>query len=155
MTEYRLYEHFSPEELACRCGKCGLGQKNMSPSFMDKIEYLRVLSGIKMPVTSAVRCHNYNREVSKVKAFPPHTVIQLNKIDKGKPFCHALDINIWGDELNELLKHIYNIKKYGIVFTGIGLNQKGPYNKRFLHIDDLPANIEKNIKIKRPWVWTY
>jgi hypothetical protein len=35
--------------------------------------------------------------------------------------------------------------------TGIGVAQRGPHDKRFIHLDDL-KNSEQN---PRPWIWSY
>lgn len=150
-TDNRMYKYFSKKELACRCGKCGLGQEQMSPRFMEKLEYLRSYTGITMPVTSAVRCIKHNNKVSKAKNTLPHTLIDLSGVDNGIAMCHAVDINMYGGDLDIVLEGVYYMRSLGFNFTGIGLNQKGPYNQRFIHLDDLSYSQHR----KRNWIWTY
>ena len=145
-----LYLHFSENELRCRCGKCGLGQGHMSPTFMEKLEWLRDEVGFPLPVTSAVRCEEHNAKVSTVAITPPHTMLAFEGIDIGQPFCHSVDINVWGEKLTKILNTIF---VFEMGFTGIGLKQTGPYHQRFLHLDDLPSSMNSNRK--RPWIWTY
>ena len=49
----------------------------------------------------------------------------------------------------------YNIVKLGleIGFTGIGIQQRGEYNKRFIHLDDVDP--DKYEGISSPWIWSY
>ncbi len=147
-----LYKNFSKRELACRCGKCGLGEKNMNPAFMEKIVELRLTTGIKMPATSAVRCVTHNLSVSKTGSNGPHLtwVLIENSMIDGIPQaeCHAMDINVWGRDATVILEAIGDLK---LGMTGVGLNQKGPYNQRFIHLDDCP----NAYKQPRPWIWTY
>ena len=35
--------------------------------------------------------------------------------------------------------------------TGIGISQRGPHEKRFIHLDDMDNSGEH----PRPWVWSY
>lgn len=61
-------------------------------------------------------------------------------------FGRAVDINVWGERAYILIN---SAEEYGM--TGIGISQKGPTNKRFLHLD----NMSTTDKRPRPWVWTY
>ena len=70
-----------------------------------------------MPVTSEFRCKAHNAEVSTVKN-GPHTLAK------------AADIHISGERAMQLFE-----KARQIGFSGIGLNQKGPHHKRFVHVD--------------------
>ncbi len=132
------WPRFSDSELICRCG-CGLGARDMSRSFMCKLVSLRQDSGIPMPVTSAARCPDHNEAVSDSGRDGPHT-------PDAEGTCHAVDVNVWGRRAYHLM---YLAPRYG--FTGIGLRQHGPRNKRIVHLDDL----EGDATTLRPWVWTY
>ena len=58
----------------------------------------------------------------------------------------AVDIVISG-------KSAYRLMKLAIQhgFTGIGVSQRGPHEKRFLHIDTM----ENSDTHPRPWIWSY
>ena len=107
--------NFSVNEMACRCG-CGTSE--MDPEFMRMLQELRNEVG-PMPVTSAFRCDANNSRVSKVKN-GPHTLAK------------ASDILISGERAMLLFE-----KARHIGFSGIGLSQKGPHHKRFIHVDTL------------------
>lgn len=140
------YDFFTEKELACRCGKCGLGQDQMSPTFMQRLIILRTTTGIPMPLTSAVRCCLWNNKVSSTGFIGPHVMCSVDWEEMRGPLGHAVDIKLWGAAFYKVLKATFSLG-----FTGIGIQQKGPYRKRFLHLDDLP--VEKGRP--RPWVWSY
>jgi zinc D-Ala-D-Ala carboxypeptidase len=121
--------HFTKEEVACRCG-CGLVP---SMWFMQKVEKLRLRYGKPLVVSSGARCPSYNRTVSKTGSNGPHTK-------------DAIDFQISGTDAYMLLRHALELG-----FTGIGINQKGPHNKRFIHLDNLPNEQGQ----PRAWVWSY
>ena len=123
--------HFSDAELACKCG-CGLLPK---PDFMEKVETLRVAYGKPLRVTSAARCPEYNAKVSSTGLTGPHTT------------GRAIDFGISGADAHHLLRTAMRHCN----FTGIGVSQKGPHEKRFLHFDDLPDAPGQ----PRPTLWTY
>lgn len=126
------WEHFTLEELSCRCG---CGQMKMSADFMEKIVKLRKMYGAALPVNSAYRCPAHNAKVSNTGLDGPHTT------------GHAMDLGIKGKEMLDVLDCARRLGG----FTGFGINQKGPHRGRFLHLDDL---IEPE-ETPRPWVWTY
>jgi hypothetical protein len=140
------YDYFPDSELKCRCGKCGLGARSMSPAFMESLSVLRKTVGFGLPVTSAVRCPEWNQAQSHTGSSGPHVPIILPGLLI--PYGYAADINIWGDKLLIVLRTIFQLN---LPFTGIGLNQKGPLAQRFLHLDSLPASPG----CPRPWTWTY
>ena len=115
--------NFSRSEMACRCG---CGRDEMDSEFMLMLQELRNEVG-PMPVTSAYRCYTHNSRVSKVKN-GPHTQAK------------ASDILISGERAMLLFE-----KARHIGFSGIGLSQKGPHYKRFIHVDTL----------KRKAFWSY
>lgn len=123
----KLTEHFTSEELACKCG-CGL-----LPPLDDikALERVRLRCGFPFFITSGARCPDYNDKVSKTGRNGPHT--------KG-----AFDIGVIG---NRALEVIDAARAEG--FTGIGVQQKG--KDRFIHIDRLPNDEGQ----PRPWIWSY
>jgi zinc D-Ala-D-Ala carboxypeptidase len=121
-------KNFTPAEVACKCG-CG---KLPEQSFMELVQILRDVVGFPFKVTSGARCSTYNQKVSTTGPEGPHTT------------GRAIDIAVYGERA---LKLIRAALMSGI--TGIGVMQHGPIEKRFIHLDDLPA------AHKRPNVWTY
>ena len=122
--------HFLKRELACKCGCGRLPQQ----SFMDKVENLRMRAGFPMPVSSAMRCPEYNAKKSSTGGWGPHTT------------GRAIDILVSGSRAFELMRLAMTSG-----FTGVGVNQKGPHDQRFIHLDDLP-DAEKQ---PRPAPWSY
>lgn len=122
--------HFTDRELACRCG-CGMLPRQSS---QDRLERLRVLCAFPFIVTSAARCSKHNAAVSTTGDDGPHT--------KGGAF----DIGVAGGSALILVD-----KAREVGFTGIGIKQKGPYQERYVHVDDL----EDAPGQPRPWIWSY
>lgn len=109
------WKNFTSNELNCSC----CNEPNTSLEFrelMDDIQDMRDELGFAFNVTSAYRCPDHPIEAKKDK-YGMHTIA-------------AIDINIYGDEALQLMKLALDKG-----FTGIGIKQKGPYNKRFIHLD--------------------
>ena len=96
---------------------------------MDKIQKLRELVGLPLPVTSAARCPKHNSRVSKTGLQGPHTT------------GRAIDLQVDRENAYKVLKTALEMG----CFTGIGIQQKG--TGRFIHLDDL--------KDGRPTIWSY
>lgn len=127
---YWPWNNFSKEEMACKCcGKC-----DMDHEFMDKLQALREEIGVKLKVTSGYRCPEHNKKVSSSGKFGPHTT--------GK----AVDLQVSGLVAFRILFHAPRMG-----FTGLGLQQKGLHNSRFIHLDTLQGSKNR----PRPTVWTY
>ena len=125
-----ITKNFSVAEMEC---KCGCGSSDMDEEFMRQLQGIREEMQRPLKVTSAVRCEAHNSKVSSTGKNGPHT--------KRK----AVDLVISGADALRL----YDIaRKHGM--SGIGLSQKGPHNKRFIHIDALTPD-----EAPRPTVWTY
>jgi len=122
--------HFSKNELACKC--CGTA--DMETVFMERLEKLRIQFGKSMRLSSAYRCPAHNSEVSNTGASGPHTTGQ------------AVDVLIGGKDALWLINIAISLG-----FSGIGIKQKGPYEQRFIHFDDL----EEASGRPRPWIWSY
>lgn len=128
----KRWPNFSPEELACKCGKCTADSAmNMNQEFMDKLQTLRTSMGFAFVISSGFRCSEHPVEKSK-----------------SQPGTHAMgmavDIVISGEKA---LKVISGATDNG--FTGVGISQKG--NGRFVHLD----TAEQAANRPRPWVWSY
>lgn len=120
-----MTKHFSTAELACKC----CGKIAMTKEFLVKLEQLREEFGEPMILSSAYRCDAQN---AKFSGGPAH------------PSGQAVDVLIHGASAWRLLRLALPLG-----FTGIGLNQKGPKEKRFIHLDTFADSKT------RPTVWTY
>lgn len=125
------WPHFSLQELECHCF---CGQMHMDQEFMNRLEKLRAAFGKPMRLTSAYRCPAHNAEVSSTGYSGPHTT------------GLAVDVAVSGADAHELLTLAL---QHG--FTGIGVAQRGPHNKRFIHIDAITPGPGR----PRPGVWSY
>ena len=119
MANKHLTKSFTFEELKCR----GTGLCDMDPAFLEKLQLIRDEFGKPMYPSSGYRHPDHNEKVSSTGRHGPHTT------------GHPLDIVISGRDAIRLM-------------AGIGVSQKGPYDKRFLHMDDLTGD-------NRPWIWSY
>lgn len=120
------WPNFTVKELSCR--HCG--GYHMNAEFMNKIQDIRTQLGFPMHVTSAYRCPEHDREIHGAGVHPTG---------------HAIDILTSGTQAYQLLEAaIFNR------ITGIGVKQTGPYEGRFLHLDDLIDNHHP-----RPRIWSY
>jgi len=124
-----LWRYFSVEEMSCHCG---CGAKDMDTSFMVKLELARGRAGFPWPVSSGFRCKEWDAAIGSGNGM--HT--------KGK----AVDIIAHGNKAKEIVRLALETG-----FSGIGLMQHGPHEKRFVHLDT-GTNSEKR---PRPYIWTY
>ena len=119
-------DYFSHKELACQCG-CGTFK--MDQGFMREIGTLRTHLGFPFVVSSAVRCPAHNDRVSSTGFDGPHTT------------GRAIDILVNGYQA-------YDLVRQGMIRgMSVGVNQRGPRNARFIHLD--------LIERERPIMWTY
>lgn len=122
-------QNFTQEELACKhCGRMYIPQASI-----DRLQRVRNKFGRPMRVTSGDRCPDYNEQVSTTGRAGPHTKA-------------AFDIAVSGPEAYLLVAIALQEG-----FTGIGVQQKGPHEKRFIHLDDLPDEANQ----PRPTIWSY
>tara|TARA_Y100000310_G_scaffold280598_1_gene300440 strand:+ start:283 stop:672 length:390 start_codon:yes stop_codon:yes gene_type:complete len=124
------YPHFSQRELASP----DTGEHHMDPVFMDLVESLRDAYGKPMIVSSAYRTPEHNERVSSTGRTGPHTT--------GK----SIDVVVNGSDALTLVHMALSLG-----FTGIGISQKGPHEKRFIHLDTL----QNEDHPPRPWLWSY
>lgn len=127
--------HFTLEEWTCHCG---CGQMRFTEAAIWKVEILRVTFDRPMHVNSGYRCPDYNAVVSKTGRDGPHTIYENDNVTG--------DIGIYGTDAYDL---IALAKPHG--FTGLGLHQRGPQPKRYVHLDTLWQAVGR----PRPWPWTY
>ena len=123
------FSNFRPEELACR----HTGQEGIKYELMVALQSLRDEMEFPFIITSGYRSLEHPIEAKK-KTGGTHSL------------GLALDI-LCSDK--QAFKIVTNAAKHG--FTGIGVNQKGSIDKRFIHLDI--AGI-KNGKV-RPKIWSY
>ena len=124
------WRYFTPREMACQ----GTGRLYVVPGFMDRLEELRKSFDSPMIVSSGYRSEEHNERVSSTGKTGPHTT------------GRAVDILIAG----ELAFKLHRLAPmHG--FTGIGVNQKGDWSGRILHLDDLPDGPG----CPRPRLWSY
>ena len=124
------WKNFAPSEMRCR----GTNKLLIVPAFMDRLQGLRDELGFALPVTSGFRTPDYNNKISKTGTDGPHTT------------GRSVDIQAHG---YRAFKIMAAAPAHG--FTGLGQKQHGPYDKRFVHLDDL----DELPKRPRPWPWTY
>jgi uncharacterized protein YcbK (DUF882 family) len=125
------WPHFTRAELEC---KCGCGEIVIVPEFLDRLERLREHLNRPMIVNSGYRCPEYNARVSNTGRDGPHTT------------GRAIDVRAAGGAALILVRVARMFQ-----FTGVGVFQKGPHAKRFLHLDDLGSTRKR----PRPWLWSY
>ena len=113
MTTLDDLEYFSREELKCQHS----GEDGMDVEFMQLIDKMRGELGFPFPVNSAYRS-------------PLHPI----EVRKEKPGAHAtgkaIDIGVSGERAIKLIECAL---ANGI--TRIGIQQKGPIDGRFIHLD--------------------
>lgn len=124
------WAHFAPAEWACK----GTGRISVETAFMDRLEQLRMAFGKPLAVNSGYRSPEHNVVVSQSGKDGPHTT------------GRAVDIRIYGKDALDLV-----VLAYGAGFTGIGLQQHGAPERRYVHLDDLDGTVRQ----PRPWIWSY
>ena len=124
-----ITKNFSVAEMACPCCQ----KAEMDEEFMRQLQSIRDEMKRPLQISSGFRCEKHNLKVSHTGKDGPHT--------KAK----ASDIIISGADAVRLWDVA---RRHGM--SGIGLSQKGPHNRRFIHIDSLSAN-----EGPRPTVWSY
>jgi zinc D-Ala-D-Ala carboxypeptidase len=121
--------YFTPQEFACR----GTGKVLVVPRHMNMVFALREMVGFGMTSNSSYRDPDYDASVGGAGVHP---------------FGIADDWRVSGARAHALL-----LGAFKLGFTGIGIRQKGPHEKRFIHLDNLNPSITD--KHPRPWVWSY
>ena len=125
----RNWEFFTEQEMQCK----GTGVCDMNEDFMSKLIELRKKFNEPMIITSGYRHPAHNMAIGGAR-YSAHT--------KGR----AVDVSITGKEAYRLVRLALDAG-----MTGIGVAQRGPVIKRFIHIDDLEDSDEN----PRPLIWSY
>ena len=129
-----ITKNFSVDEMMCHCG---CGEDSMDMDFMDILQGIREDMNRPLKISSAVRCANHNTKVSSTGKNGPH----VPRTEGTK----ASDILISGADA---LRLVDIAMKHGL--SGVGISQRGPHAKRFIHIDTLSDE-----KHPRPTMWSY
>jgi zinc D-Ala-D-Ala carboxypeptidase len=123
------WKYFTKEELSCK----GTDECFMDEEFMKQLHRLREDYGRPMTITSGYRDVSYNTVIGG----SPNSAHILGQ---------AVDVAVSGNLAYDLIRMAM---LHG--FTGIGVAQRGPHNKRFIHID----NIVNSDTSPRPTIWSY
>lgn len=124
------WPNFTPAEMACR----HTGAVHLSRASMDRLQGVRRAFDQPMVISSGYRSPEHPIEARKATKSGAHTTGQ------------AFDVQVSGEAALRLVRIAV---MHG--FTGIGVQQKGPRDKRFIHLDDAPA-----LKMRpRPHIWSY
>lgn len=131
MIDWQNYPNFSEKEFKCR----ETGELKIDTRLLETLQEIRTSYGRAMNVTSGYRSAAHS--------------VERRKIDRGgKPGSHnkgfAADIQCSGEEALKLLR----IALDHPMIKGIGIQQKGPHDKRFLHFDIMEEG-------PRPNIWSY
>ncbi|GAA5446076.1 hypothetical protein Misp06_04284 [Microbulbifer sp. NBRC 101763] len=121
-------DYFTDAELACRC----CGKNHFKDETLDRLILVRERLGKPMIINSGYRCPAHN---ARLNATMTHTTGQ------------AVDISVSVGGAHRLIKIALEEG-----FTGMGVKQKGPIKKRFIHLDDLDSIPGERT---RPTVWSY
>jgi len=119
---------FTKKEMACQ----GTGECEMDDSFMEKLIATRKKFNTPMIITSAYRHMAHNLAINGAPN-SPHI------------YGRAVDVAVSGKDAYRLIRIAMDMG-----MTGIGVAQRGPTERRFIHLDDMD-----NGDHPRPWVWSY
>ncbi len=125
-------EFFTEPEFTCRCG---CDDAPMDFEFLRVLDEIRREFGQPMTISSGYRCANHRVEARKEK---PGTGAHST----GK----ACDVLTAGGDAFKLLEIVAAKPE----ITGLGVNQRGPWGERFLHLDTVGAGA-----LPRPTLWSY
>ena len=120
LYDYSRWPDFTKDELICK--HTGLENPNVDVfgTLMGRVQYIRDLMGVPFIVTSAYR-------------HPTHP-IEARKAAPGQHTIAAIDINLADpNKYYDLVTHAIRLQLYGI-----GINLKGAYKNRFVHLDMRP-----------------
>jgi hypothetical protein len=127
MMDWDRWPNFSRDEFECHCG---CGRADMEASFMDVLQEVRTAAKFPFFITSGFRCPAHNASIG---GGPEHVLGKAADIHVY--FGHAWTLNAAAARLG---------------VPRIGWRQKGPIDKRFIHLgtagpDEAPS----------PRVWSY
>ena len=114
-----------------RCRHCGI--ERMDETFVVRLEELRACVGKPLVVTSGYRCID-------------HPVEKARQGTGVHPMGLAGDLAVYGDLAVVVIGCALRLG-----FRGIGISQKGPHARRFIHLDLYQGRADQ----PRPWIWSY
>ena len=129
-----LTKNFSVAEVEC---SCGCGSADMDPDFMQILQNIREDMNRPLRISSGVRCAKRNAEVSSTGSNGPH-------VPRANGTSASDILNAGADALRK----VDIARKNGI--SGVGISQRGPHAKRFIHIDTINDSTHP-----RPTMWSY
>ncbi|WP_020413141.1 D-Ala-D-Ala carboxypeptidase family metallohydrolase [Microbulbifer variabilis] len=121
-------DYFTGLELACQC----CGKYHFEDETLRRLIRVRERLGKPMIISSGYRCPAHNK---RINATMTHATGQ------------AVDVSVAASGAHKLMKIALEEG-----FTGIGVKQKGPIKRRFIHLDDLDSIPGERA---RPTVWSY
>ncbi len=139
--DFSKLKYFKRSEFVC---SCGCDRAEMDREFLNTLEQIREKLGRPMVISSAYRCENHP--------------ISKKKIEKGAQNggAHHLGMAVDVHCAGFVAMNIIALSLNEITINGIGVNQKGPWNSRFVHIDCVPTNNAPGAEgIGRPALWSY
>lgn len=139
-------QHFTPFEFTCRCGNefCDLLELDMG--FIELLDDFRNYVGMPFRITSGYRCAFHTAEQAKIHP-GPHRLGMAADIAFVGISTHKFLYELGWYESNRSLRPCPASDR----FTGIGMNQKGDHDERFIHLDTCVNQPYR----PRPHVWTY
>ena len=141
-----LSKDYSSGDFEC---SCGCGESNMNKKFVDKLQTLKTIMAIDLPVVkgSSFSCGKSDKKPKKSKLYDsedsdkkPEKIETKNDNTTGR----VTEIKIKSSELFKTM----NVAM-GLGFTGIGIKDKNGSVQ--LHLDDL---VESTGNQPRPYIWT-
>ena len=141
--------HFAWRELACRhCERLPpleVVEGEHYAAFTMVLDMIRDGVGRPLSLSSAYRCRDHPTEAAKRERY-------------GEDYCGAhttglaADLLCFGESAYRVLENaLLNVGAHDCV--GVGVNQKGNLDGRFIHVD--LAALDGRFKAHRPRVWTY
>ena len=135
--------NFTRGELACRCG---CDRMDFSTDALAELGSLREYLAFPMPISSGNRCPKHDADAHRLRhpdftdpeRHGAHTIVAGDNL--------SVDVVVNGNRARRLVWLAVQLN-----WTGIGVHQKGPHTKRFVHLDRLPNGVLG----PRPWVWSY
>jgi hypothetical protein len=119
------YKYFTENEMRCKGVNCECGGTLLPRhSFMCMLDSIRELCGFPLIVSSGARCSSHDRFIRKKDTTGSHALLL------------ASDLLVYGHKALDLIR----AAQYCGV-TGIGVFQKGRFNKRFIHLDIVESDI--------------
>lgn len=111
---------FTKKEFMCKCGMCGEDSANyMRHDYMQSLYILRLRCNFPFIITSGYRCTQHPKE--KIKALEGRPYGDHNKGTATDVACYGLRAR----KLTSMSLGVFNV---------CGVQQKGPFKGRFLHL---------------------